>query len=89
MVPVVIAIIMVGGLVGPLQPIAIEIAVECTYPAHESAITAIQQLAGNLFSSILTPVLSAIRNRDTDDFVRPNWVIAGLIGITGGFFFNI
>ena len=45
---VTVAVLMVGFFVGPLQPISIEIAAECTYPAPEAASTAVQQVAGNL-----------------------------------------
>jgi len=86
--PVIVAIISIGGFIGPLQPIAIEVAVECTYPAHESAITALQQLAGNLFSSILTPILSAIRDPNTDSFVVPNWVLSALVALSAAFYFT-
>jgi len=53
---VLIALLAVGLLTGPVQPINAELAVEVTYPADENAIEAIQQLCGNLVSALLVPV---------------------------------
>merc|ERR1719188_1714798 len=53
---VLVALLAIGALTGPVQPINAELAVEVTYPADENAIEAIQQLCGNLVSALLVPV---------------------------------
>lgn len=53
---VVVALLAIGALTGPVQPINAELAVEVTYPADENAIEATQQLCGNLVSALLVPV---------------------------------
>ena len=47
------ALLGLGALIGPVQPINAELAVEVAYPADENAIEALQQLCGNLFSALL------------------------------------
>jgi len=54
--PVLTFLLALGAAVGPVQPIAAELAVEVTYPFDENAVEATQQLAGNLFSAILVPL---------------------------------
>jgi len=55
--PVVIGtLIALGAVVGPVQPINAELAVEVAYPADENSIEALQQLCGNLFSALLVPI---------------------------------
>lgn len=55
--PVVLGtLIALGALIGPVQPINAELAVEVAYPADENSIEALQQLCGNLFSALLVPV---------------------------------
>lgn len=39
-----ILLLAVGSFVGPLAPLAIEVAAECTYPAPEASFTAVQQV---------------------------------------------
>ena len=41
------ALLALGALVGPVQPINAELAVEVAYPADENAIEALQQLCGH------------------------------------------
>ena len=50
------SLLALGALVGPVQPINAELAVEVSYPADENTIEAMQQLCGNLFSALLVPV---------------------------------
>mmetsp|Transcript_35846 Transcript_35846/g.88267 ORF Transcript_35846/g.88267 Transcript_35846/m.88267 type:complete len:517 (+) Transcript_35846:949-2499(+) len=52
------SIIALGLVVGPIQPINCELAVEVAYPEDENAIVALQQVCGNLFSALLVPVLA-------------------------------
>lgn len=53
---VLIALLGLGAVIGPVQPINAELAVEVAYPADENSIEALQQLCGNLFSALLVPV---------------------------------
>jgi hypothetical protein len=41
---VTILLLAVGSFVGPLAPLTIEVAAECTYPAPEASFTAVQQV---------------------------------------------
>ena len=50
------ALLALGALVGPVQPINAELAVEVAYPADENSIEALQQLCGNLFSALLVRI---------------------------------
>jgi hypothetical protein len=55
--PVVLGtLIALGAVIGPVQPINAELAVEVAYPADENSIEALQQLCGNLFSALLVPI---------------------------------
>mmetsp|Transcript_2337 Transcript_2337/g.7174 ORF Transcript_2337/g.7174 Transcript_2337/m.7174 type:complete len:525 (+) Transcript_2337:109-1683(+) len=56
---VVSAILALGLLVGPVQPINAELAVEVAHPFDENAVEATQQLAGNLCSALLVPLYQA------------------------------
>jgi len=53
---VVVSLLGLGALIGPVQPINAELAVEVAYPADENSIEALQQLCGNLFSALLVPI---------------------------------
>eukprot|EP00457_Paulinella_chromatophora_P002246 gb/GEZN01002250.1/.p1 GENE.gb/GEZN01002250.1/~~gb/GEZN01002250.1/.p1 ORF type:complete len:776 (+),score=81.20 gb/GEZN01002250.1/:101-2428(+) len=57
------AITLVGFFTGPLQPIALECAAECTYPSSETAFTSVMQIAGNIFSAVLVPIVFWLRDR--------------------------
>jgi len=56
------AVLAIGFFVGPIQPIAAETAVEITYPSDENTIVAVQQVFGNLFSSVLVPIFHLLRD---------------------------
>jgi len=60
-----ISICLMGFLMGPVQPLSIETAVEVSYPAPESSVTAVQQVLGNLFSAALFPLLLLCRSPGT------------------------
>ncbi|KAG1712864.1 hypothetical protein DVH05_000599 [Phytophthora capsici] len=53
-------LLFLGAVLGPLQPIGLELGVECAYPTSETTVAALQQLFGNLFSAITVPVLSSL-----------------------------
>ncbi len=57
-----LSICMLGFWMGPVQPLSIETAVEVTYPAPESSVTAVQQVVANLASSALFPLILLCRN---------------------------
>jgi hypothetical protein len=61
---VVSSLLLSGFFIGPIQPIAIESAAECTYPVPESYATAVQQVTGNLFSAAMFPLIMWTRNKD-------------------------
>ncbi|CAK4088203.1 unnamed protein product [Aphanomyces euteiches] len=55
--------LMLAGLfLGPLQPISLELGVECAHPTTEATVAALQQLCGNLLSALLVPALGAIQH---------------------------
>lgn len=55
-----LAVLALGFFVGPIQPIAAELAVDVTYPdGNENTIVAIQQTAGNLISAGAVPIFNA------------------------------
>jgi FLVCR family MFS transporter 7 len=61
-----LALMLVGASVGPLQSILVELGVECAFPVSEATVSAIQQLCGNLLSSILVPAMSVLHRNFTE-----------------------
>eukprot|EP00546_Thalassionema_frauenfeldii_P004448 CAMPEP_0178915390 /NCGR_PEP_ID=MMETSP0786-20121207/12000_1 /TAXON_ID=186022 /ORGANISM="Thalassionema frauenfeldii, Strain CCMP 1798" /LENGTH=228 /DNA_ID=CAMNT_0020588495 /DNA_START=1029 /DNA_END=1715 /DNA_ORIENTATION=- len=59
-----------GFMVGPIQPINAELAVDVTYPGDETAVESIQQIGGNLVSALLVPL--AERASRSDYNILPN-----------------
>mmetsp|Transcript_168860 Transcript_168860/g.542751 ORF Transcript_168860/g.542751 Transcript_168860/m.542751 type:complete len:636 (-) Transcript_168860:218-2125(-) len=78
---IIIALLLVGLVAGPVQPINAELAVEVTYPADENAIEAVQQLCGNLISALLVPLCEWAMRYEWS-FPAP-WAPAGTDSITG------
>lgn len=79
--PLVLAILLsLGALVGPVQPINAELAVEVAYPADENSIEALQQLCGNLFSALLVPIAERAGEMDLRSLPGVGQVGAGLRG---------
>ncbi|KAL1530258.1 hypothetical protein AB1Y20_001173 [Prymnesium parvum] len=62
---VLVSLLALGALIGPVQPINAELAVEVAYPADENSIEALQQLCGNLFSALLVPLAEIAATRHT------------------------
>ncbi|GMF34879.1 unnamed protein product [Phytophthora fragariaefolia] len=54
-------LLFLGVVLGPLQPIVLELGVECAYPTSEATVAALQQLGGNFFSALVVPGLSALQ----------------------------
>jgi len=80
------ALLALGALVGPVQPINAELAVEVAYPADENSIEALQQLCGNLFSALLVPVAERAARvdlpmGDSGAGVHGDTVLLGLIAL--------
>lgn len=59
-----VALMGIGFLTGPVQPINAELAVDVTFPSDENAIEAVQQLSGNLLSAILVPICERAARED-------------------------
>jgi FLVCR family MFS transporter 7 len=86
-----VSLMFLGAVLGPLQPIVLELGVECAYPTSESTVAALQQLCGNFLSAILVPGLSVLRRTHTDSsghvpnkyfYASPEWVMVFLTVVT-------
>merc|ERR1712194_256988 len=53
-----------GIVVGPVQPINAELAVDVTYPSDETAVESVQQIGGNLFSALIIPLAEFASKQD-------------------------
>lgn len=56
------SILVVSGCLGPLLPIAAELAVESVYPLSENTVLVILQLSCNLFSALFIPLFKIARD---------------------------
>ncbi|KAE8904659.1 hypothetical protein PF005_g12420 [Phytophthora fragariae] len=79
-----VSLMFLGAVLGPLQPIVLELGVECAYPTSEATVAALQQLCGNFLSAIVVPGLSALRRTHVDAtghvppkffYASPEWVM--------------
>ena len=64
------SLLVVGILVGPLQPISTELGVDVVYPLSENTVLVIQQLFANLLSAMFIPIFKALK--DVDLSKEPN-----------------
>ena len=64
------ALFLLGFVVGPVQPINSELAVDVTFPSDETAVESVQQFGGNFCSALLVPV--AGRAAKLDYTLLPN-----------------
>jgi len=64
----VLALVSLGFLAGPIQPVNAELAVDVTYPSDETAVESIQQIGGNLVSALLVPVAELASRADYELF---------------------
>lgn len=64
------SILAFGFFIGPVQPLVMEVAVECTYPSSASTVAALQQILGNLVSAAVFPVITWLRTPPSID--QPN-----------------
>ena len=60
-----LALLAVGVLAGPLQPISTELGVEVVYPLSENTVLVIQQLFSNLLSALFIPLFKALKDVGT------------------------
>nr|CCA23492.1 Major facilitator Superfamily putative [Albugo laibachii Nc14] len=88
-------LLLLGAALGPLQPIVLELGVECSFPTSESTVAALQQLCGNFLSAILVPAFSILRRKHADDtgrvpqeyiYATPEWIMVFLLLITSAAF---
>jgi len=56
------SMLIVSGLLGPLLPVATELAVELAYPLSENTVLVILQLSCNLLSALFIPLFQAVRD---------------------------
>jgi len=56
------SLLLVSGLLGPLLPVATELAVELAYPLSENTVLVILQLSCNLMSALFIPLFQAVRD---------------------------
>lgn len=86
-----ITLMILGAVLGPIQPIVLELGVECAFPTSEATVAALQQLCGNFLSAILVPGLSVLRRTHTDStghvpikyfYASPEWIMVMLIVVT-------
>lgn len=61
-----LSLLVLGAVLGPIQPVVLELGVECSYPTSEATVAALQQLCGNLLSAVAVPGLSALQRMQTD-----------------------
>jgi len=65
-------------LIGPLQPVSTELAVEVAYPLCSNTVLVIQQLCSNLLSALFIPFFQRMRDFDqgVDGFERPEYTFS-------------
>jgi len=74
-----ISLLITGFFIGPIEPLAIEISTECTYPTKESSVTAVLQVIGNILSAVLFPILIATRDDVSHSMEYGMWILASLL----------
>ncbi|GMF09727.1 unnamed protein product [Phytophthora lilii] len=62
-----VSLLFLGGVLGPIKPIVLELGVECAFPTSEATVAALQQLCGNFLSAIMVPGLSMLRRTHVDE----------------------
>ena len=60
------SMLVVSGLLGPLLPVATELAVELAYPLCENTVLVILQLSCNLLSALFIPLFQAVKDIGTN-----------------------
>ena len=57
-----LSMLVVSGLLGPLLPVATELAVEVAYPLSENTVLVVLQLTCNLLSALFIPLFQVVRD---------------------------
>ncbi|KAL9183423.1 hypothetical protein ACHAXT_004279 [Thalassiosira profunda] len=76
------SLLLVSGLLGPLLPVATELAVESAYPLCENTVLVVLQLSCNLLSAAFIPLFQAVR--DVGVTVNNNFDDDGATNALGG-----
>ncbi|OWZ18487.1 Major Facilitator Superfamily (MFS) transporter, partial [Phytophthora megakarya] len=85
------SLMFLGAVLGPLQPIVLELGVECAHPTSEATVAALQQLCGNFLSAIVVPGMSALRRTHVDStghvpskyfYATPEWIMVLMTAVT-------
>ena len=80
------SILVVGLVLGPLQPLATETAVEVAYPCSENIVLVIQQFVGNLASALWIPLFQFALTLDRTRFGFSFHCMAMLHALVTGYF---
>lgn len=56
------SLLIVAGLIGPLQPVSTELGVDVAYPLSENTVLVIQQLFSNLLSALFIPFFKSLKD---------------------------
>ncbi|KAG6618731.1 Major facilitator Superfamily [Phytophthora cinnamomi] len=90
-----VCLLVLGAVLGAIQPIVLELGVECAFPTSEATVAALQQLCGNFLSAIAVSGLSALQRMSLDAtgreslkyfFVSPEWIMVVVTIVTFGIF---
>jgi hypothetical protein len=73
------AIAFMGFFLGPIQPIAVELACEVIYPHSESEATGLLQLVANIVSAVYLPLSFSFRDKVTKSMLKPNIMLSVLM----------
>ncbi|KAJ8601444.1 hypothetical protein CTAYLR_005944 [Chrysophaeum taylorii] len=91
-----VTVLVLGACVGPIQPIAAELAVEITFPdGDENHIVAVQQTVGNLVSAAAVPVfhqasLFALHNDIAARYgIRADYAMLAAVTFISGLMFRL
>jgi len=72
------SLLLAACLIGPLQPISTELAVDVSFPLCSNTVLVIQQLCSNLLSALFIPIFQALKNygSEADGFERPSYTFS-------------
>eukprot|EP00808_Paulinella_micropora_P013311 g81871.t1 len=75
-----LSIALIGFFAGPLQPLSIELAAECTFPSSETAFSSVMLIGANVTSAALVPIIFFLRdiNKKSDRLTMGNFLLFGL-----------
>merc|ERR1740130_1560412 len=82
------SILLVGVVVGPLQPVATETAVEVAYPCSENIVLVVQQFLGNLVSALWIPLFQFFLTLDRTHFGFSFHCMAMIHALVTGYFIS-